>query len=236
MSRTFLLSSAVALVVALNSGAVMAQDAANPSEAYAISRGAQIYDKWYGALKAPKPEATHPAYPAAGKKKGADTWRCKECHGWDYRGAAGAYSKGSHFTGIKGVSGAAGSDPASIASMLRSAPHGYTADMIPDSAMADVALFISKGQVDPTAYVADGKSSGDAPVGKVYFEGLCAGCHGLDGKKIKDADPLGAVAGNTVEMMHKVLNGQPGEAMPALRVFDPKLAADIVAYVQTLPE
>jgi thiosulfate dehydrogenase len=108
--------------------------------------------------------------------------------------------------------------------------------MIPDAALAQLALFISKGQVDPAPFMADGKSNGDAAAGKVFYQGLCAGCHGLDGRKVKDADPLGAVSGNTVEMMHKVLNGQPGEAMPALRVLDIQLVANIVAYVQTLPE
>lgn len=228
--------AAAALSVATYSGQVFAQGSMAPGEAYAIARGAQLYDKWWAVLKAPKPKATHPAYPAGGKYKGNATWRCKECHGWDYKGAKGAYSKGKHFTGIKGVNGASGSDPGKIAAMLRAKPHGYTAKMIPDAAMAQLALFISKGQIDPTPFMADGKSSGDAAAGKVYFEGICAGCHGLDGKKIKDADPLGAVAGNTVEMMHKVLNGQPGEAMPAMRVFDAKIAADIVAYVQTLPK
>jgi thiosulfate dehydrogenase len=228
-----LFGAIAALVATVNYGSAVAQDA---SEAYALSRGAQLYDKWWAVLKAPKPEANHPAYPADGKYKADATWRCKECHGWDYKGKDGAYAKGKHFTGIKGVSGAAGSDPAAIAAMLRSAPHGYTAEMIPDDAMADLALFISKGQVDPAPYMADGKSNGDVAAGKIYYEGVCAGCHGLDGKKIKDADPLGAVAGNTVEMMHKVLNGQPGESMPAMRVFDTKIAADIVAYVQTLPE
>ena len=236
MSRIVLFTAA-ALVAALNFGTAPAQDAAGASEAYTISRGAQLYDKWWVPVKAPKPEATHPAYPAAGKKSGKNTWRCKECHGWDYIGAEGRYSKGSHFTGFKGVSGAAGTDPAAIAALLRAEPHGYTADMIPDAAMAELALFVSKGQVDPRPYMtADGKSNGDVAAGKVYYEGVCAGCHGLDGKKVKDADPLGAVAGNTQEMMHKVLNGQPGEAMPALRVLDAQVAADIVAYVQTLPE
>jgi len=231
------LVAVVTLLTALNFGQAPAQDMTDPSEAYAISRGAQLYDKWWVPVKAPKPEDTHPAYPAAGKKSGNSTWRCKECHGWDYIGAEGRYSEGSHFTGIKGVSGMAGADPAAIAALLRGDLHGYTEDMIPDAALAEIALFISKGQIDPGPYMAaDGKSSGDVAAGKVYYEGVCAGCHGLDGKKIKDADPLGAVAGNTQEMMHKVLNGQPGEAMPSLRVLDTQIAADIVAYVQTLPE
>ena len=61
-----------------------------------------------------------------------------------------------------------------------------TPDMIPDAAMAELALFVSKGQVDPRPYMtADGKSNGDVAAGKIYYQGVCAGCHGLDGKKVK---------------------------------------------------
>lgn len=228
--------TAAACAIAWYSGASYAQDVTDPTEAYVLSRGGQLYDKWWTVTKAPKPETTHPAYPAAGQYKDDATWRCKECHGWDYKGADGAYGKGKHMTGIKGIAGAAGSDPAAIAALLRSEPHGYTSEMIPDDALAELALFVAKGQIDPTPFVANGKSSGDAARGKIVYQGICAGCHGLDGKKIKDADPLGAVAGNTAEMMHKVLNGQPGEAMPAMRVIDPQTAADIVAHLQTLPQ
>ena len=242
MRRVLISAAALAVIITFNpivspmAGPANAAEVTSPSESYMISRGAQLYDKWWVPVKAAKPEATHPAYPAAGKKKGNATWRCKECHGWDYKGAEGAYSKGSHFTGIKGVSGMAGADPAAIAALLRGDLHGYTPEMLPDAAVAELALFISKGQVDPTPFMADGKSNGDVAAGKIYYEGVCAGCHGLDGKKVKDADSLGSVSGNTVELMHKVLNGQPGEAMPALRVLDAQIAADIVAYVQTLPE
>ncbi len=235
MRRLACIATAAWAMVSM-AGPSVAQDATDPTEAYAISRGGQLYDKWWAVTKAPKPESTHPAYPAAGQYKDDATWRCKECHGWDYKGADGAYGKGKHVTGIKGISGAAGGDPGAIAAMLRAAPHGYTPEMIPDDALAELALFVAKGQIDPAPYMADGKSSGDAARGKIVYQGICSGCHGLDGKKIKDADPLGAVAGNTVEMMHKVLNGQPGEAMPAMRALDPQIAADIVAHLQTLPE
>jgi thiosulfate dehydrogenase len=97
-------------------------------------------------------------------------------------------------------------------------------------------MFVSAGQVDLSKYInAEGKPIGDGAKGEAYFNTLCAGCHGADGKKIKEA-PLGAVAGNTPEMMHKVLNGQPGEAMPALRALDHQIAADITVHLQTLPE
>ena len=71
--------------------------------------------------------------------------------------------------------------------------------------------------------------------GEAYFNALCAGCRGTGGKKIKDA-PLGAVANNAREMMYKVLNGQPAEAMTALRVLDHQVTADIVVHLQTLPK
>lgn len=86
-----------------------------------IARGGELYDKWFKVVNADTPKSPNPAYPSDKKyygKKGAD-WRCKECHGWDYMGAKGAYSKGKHHTGFKGVSGAAGSNPATYSTGKR---------------------------------------------------------------------------------------------------------------------
>ena len=47
---------------------------------------------------------------------------------------------------------------------------------------------------------------------------------------------LGEVADNPYEMLHKVMNGQASEAMPALRALDPQIAVDIVAYLPKLPK
>lgn len=214
-----------------------AEDRAAPTEAYEISRGGQLYDKWWTLLKVAEPEGNHPLYPAAGQKKGSTTWRCKECHGWDYKGAEGAYAPGtSRYTGIKGISGKMGADPQDIVTSLRG-PHAYTPAMLSDEAVRELALFVTKGQIDPQPFIdAGNKSLGDAGKGQAYYQNLCSGCHGLDGKKITTADPLSAVASNGVEMMHKILNGQPPEAMPALRDLDPQITADIVAHLQTFPQ
>ena len=58
------------------------------SSAYAASpddtiAGGRLYHKWWVDTELSKPGETHPAYPAAGKKKGADSWRCKEGHAAD---------------------------------------------------------------------------------------------------------------------------------------------------------
>ncbi|MGD8266369.1 MAG: hypothetical protein PVH09_07380, partial [Chromatiales bacterium] len=74
-----------------------------------LMRGAQLYDKWYAVkgVETKAPETPHPLYPKDGKyaDKAGTTWRCKECHGWDYMGKDGAYSSGKHSTGIKGING-----------------------------------------------------------------------------------------------------------------------------------
>ncbi|MHC5005427.1 MAG: hypothetical protein ACYTJ0_20185, partial [Planctomycetota bacterium] len=64
-------------------------------------RGGLMYDKWWTVAGVAEPVGTHPLYPVDGPQTGSSTFRCKECHGWDYKGADGAYGKGSsHYTGI----------------------------------------------------------------------------------------------------------------------------------------
>jgi len=203
----------------------------------AIARGGRLYDKYFKENNTAKPDADHASYPHKGGKYGKDTsWRCKECHGWDYKGKDGAYASGAHATGIKGINGAAGRNPAAIVAILKDAKHGYTEKQLSAQDMSDLALFVSKGQIDTSKYIADKKAKGNAAKGEVYFNTICAGCHGMDGKKVKDAPPLGSVASNAVEMLHKVMNGQSGEGMPALRALDPQIAVDIVSYLPQLPK
>ncbi|MCP3970126.1 MAG: hypothetical protein GY717_07380 [Rhodobacteraceae bacterium] len=207
-----------------------------PGDAASIARGGQLYDKWWKVVKGTEPSGTHAAYPSDAKKEGSTTWRCKECHGWDYIGDKGRYSSGSHYSGIAGLLGLAGGDPAAIGASIRGEPHGFGADLLDDAAIGDLAMFISKGQFDMAPHIVDGNSTGDAAVGEALYATVCAGCHGGDGMKIKEMPPLGEIAGNPQETMHKIMFGQPAESMPALHVFGAQVAADITAYLQTLPK
>jgi thiosulfate dehydrogenase len=217
---------------------------AAPTEDWEIGFGGRLYDDWFEALALDAPEGTHPAYPADGKQEGAVTWRCKECHGWDYKGVAGAYASGSHFTGIKGIQGMIGVDPRQIERALRDQPHGFSAVQIPDEALERLALFVTRGQheVDLHIDAASKKARGDAANGERYFQNICAPCHGFDGKALNfsgdPADPeyVGTVAAdNPWETLHKIRNGQPGQPMPALRVLPMQDSVDILTYAQTLP-
>ena len=223
------------LVGALALGLLTAGAQAQETES-AIARGGRLYDKFWAENKAAKPATDHPSYVKDGKYGKENSWRCKECHGWDYKGKDGAYAKGSHMTGIKGIGGAAGKDPAAVAAVLRDKIHGYTEAQLSAKDASDLALFVSKGQGNLGKYLdAANKVKGDGARGATYFNTLCAGCHGEDGKKVKDGPPLGSVADNGAEMMHKLLNGQPGEAMPALRALDHQVAADIAVHLTRLP-
>jgi len=231
-------SKLLALFVSLTMlGATSALAAEDPA---ALARGGQLYDKWFKVIKAETPKGAHQAYPKSGKyrgKKGAD-WRCKECHGWDYMGKDGAYSKGKHHTGIKGVVAFAGSNTGQIKAVLADSNHGFKNRMSGND-LQDLALFVAKGQINMDKYIdrSSKMARGNKTMGKAYYETLCAQCHGDDGTMVKDMPAMGkVVGGNPWEGLHKILNGQPGEKMPALRALDPQIAVDILAYSQTLPK
>ena len=233
---------AVFLALALAPGPASAQ-VTDETEIFTISRGGQIYDNWIAALEANRPGVTHPAYPAAGKKTGNATWRCTECHGWDYKGADGAYGKGPHYTGIKGVRGWVGKTPVLVERILRDKTHGFTERMITDSAIQKLALFVTRGQVDMDQYIdrATKRAWGDARRGARLYQTVCALCHGFDGKEInfggeKKSEYIGTIAReNPWKTLHKIRNGQPGVTMVSMSALGVQEQVDILAYCQTLP-
>lgn len=206
------------------------------SDAYKIAKGGRLYDKWFAENGSNKPKSPNPVYPATGKYYGkkASDWRCKECHGWDYQGASGAYKSGKHYTGIKGISAMSGADPQLIEKILSDSNHNYSDSMLSKDDRSALALFVAKGQIDMDQYI-DRKSKqvkGNSEKGRVYYQTVCATCHGLDGKG-EDTPPLGKLTNkNPWEVMHKIAYGQPKWEMPALSGLDIQVTADITAYMQ----
>lgn len=219
-----------------------------PSTAWTLAAGGRIYDTWWDALDRKKPSGTHPAYPKDGKRSGATTWRCVECHGWDYKGADGVAGNGQpmgdRYTGITGIRKAQRLQPADIVKLIRAAPHGYTADMITDGELLRLAAFVRSGQHDTDRYIdrVTRKVRGDAQRGAALFQTICAACHGLDGRALNwgtQQEPgfIGTEANKLPwEVLHKMRNSHPGAAMVNLRALTLKDAIDTLAYAQTLPE
>ncbi len=207
-----------------------------------VAEGGRLYDKWWEELKLEKPESTHISYPASSKKQGGASWRCKECHGWDYKGVKGAYGKGSHFTGIKGISQAKNKRVDELVNILKNRTHNY--NTIPDSALIKIAIFIKFGQVDISPFITKKtkRVHGDLKRGQKTFNNVCKKCHGADGRNINfrtaiKPEYIGTVAQeNPWEAIHKIRYGQPNTKMPNMnKKLLLKAQIDLLSYIQSLP-
>jgi len=214
-------------------------------------RGGQMYDEWWAVNGAPEPQGEHPLYPTeVNSLRGPDTFRCKECHGWDYRGAAGRYGSGSHFTGIRGVLGSSKSRQ-EMADMIQNSPavtpngHDLASYGLSNEDAEDLAEFLMTLLIDTDDFVNGDKSlKGDPAQGSIWYhnltKGACKNCHGLDGTLINFGDEeepewVGTVAAdNPWELLHKIRMGHPGSIMPSWTRLggSDQSAADIGRWIQ----
>ena len=222
-----------------------------PITVSSIARGGRLYDNWVAESKATTPAANQPlwALQTTNTRSGIDTWRCKECHGWDYKGKGGAYSKGSHLTGFVGVYDAGTSkSQEQLLEIMRGATdsrHDFS-KVLDAQSLAELAGFLSSSLVNETPYI---DYSTKKPIGAnvthgaQLYGGVCAACHGADGKQLNfgsAAAPeyVGTLAlDNPWEFVHKVRYGQPAATMPSGLVNGWNLqdVTDLLAHAQTLP-
>ncbi|MCK5648970.1 MAG: cytochrome c [Gammaproteobacteria bacterium] len=211
------------------------------SDDYSVTRGGRLYDKWFKINEnGIKPEGENPVYPDTGKYKGNkhSDFRCKECHGWDYQGKDGQYGNGKHYTGFKGVLDAKNMSSKQLIKILRDSNHNFSNDMLSHRDVNDTINFLQKGTIDMSRFISEnGEPKGDLKLGEAYYQTICSGCHGLEGKDEDTAPPLGELANkNPWEVLHKIRMGQPKAEMPALYSLDPQVAVDIVKYLRVLPK
>jgi thiosulfate dehydrogenase len=219
--------------------------------------GAQLYDKWYATLGVNAPDGNMPAWErqTTNSRSGADTWRCAECHGWDYKGSEGAYSAGSHYTGFPGVIKlAAAMTPDEIVGHLNGSkdPSHDFSKYIDDANLTKLALFLKEGVIDDAEFIDSVTlkvKNGDQGHGKQLYDQVCAACHGADGKQIIFRteginESLGEVANrDPFRFLHRTRFGVAGTetppstrgAMPVGRDlgWSPADGRDVLAYAQT---
>lgn len=227
--------------------------------------GALLYDKWYEVLDptAP-PQGNMPVWDqrvveATNASTGADTWRCKECHGWDYAGRDGAYnSRSEKYTGFPGILAAATKQPADIFCTIKvgtNAVPGHNFGAQPnfeDVHVWNLTKFVLEGVIDTK--VAATPSNGIAPNGgiaggdvlrgqAVFQEQGCgsASCHGPKGELNVGDEGLGGLAvDDPWEVLHKVRFGDPTSVptgnMPAFESATPILTRqqmlDVITFMQ----
>jgi mono/diheme cytochrome c family protein len=216
-----------------------------------IIQGALLYDKWYAALGTNPPQGEMPIWSrqSTNTRSGADTWRCSECHGWDTRGAAGAYGSGSHFTGFPDLLSLLPElDSTAIVEHLKGTndpAHDFSA-YLDEASLNQLAAFLKFGAIDDAPYI-DPISlrviNADAERGRSLFDATCQACHGEDGKTIVFRseginETLGSVAHRDPwRFLHRTRFGVAGTEMPVGYAlgWTPEEGRDILAYVQTLP-
>jgi len=223
-------------------------DLYNRLDESAVVKGGLLYDKWWKvASTATEPGASenHSLWPSSNTQiSGSGTWRCKECHGWDYRGKDGAYKEGKHYTGFAGIIDIADTNmnmltADNVYSYLKTSSfHGFDNGFFTDTEYYNLTKFImtiraeaannqaSFNFIDDTTGLA---KNANQTTGKTLFDGnvaQCAACHGADGKTIDfgdgDSNTLPNVyvhdiaSENPWEFIHKVRYGQPASAMSGL--------------------
>ncbi len=206
-----------------------------------VSEGGLLYDKWWAALGADEPEGDQPLWATqeTNVREGVDTWRCKECHGWDYKGVDGAYGSGSHTTGFAGVFDAASMSAADLTDWLNGTTnpeHDFSA-YLEEGQINQLVAFIQAGTVDTAEFINEDKSiNGDPDNGQTLYNGACKRCHGENG--ISEEFVMSTLSNdNPWEVYHKISFGHPGEDMPAGVNFgwSTQDMVDILSYIQTLP-
>ncbi|MBN1453187.1 MAG: hypothetical protein JW963_19390 [Anaerolineales bacterium] len=212
--------------------------------------GAQLYDKWYAALRIPAPQGDMPIWSrqSTNTRSGAETWRCSECHGWDYKGVNGAYASGSHYTGFPSIILAtADMSEEDIVAHLKGEndPAHDFSSYLDENAMGQVAIFLKEGLIDDSEYI-DSISlkviNGDLEHGNDLYASTCSECHGGDGTTIifrtEGVDEtLGDVANrDPFRFLHRTRFGVAGTEMPVGYTlgWTPADGRDVLMYAQTL--
>lgn len=213
--------------------------------------GAILYDRWYSALGKDAPSGDMPIWSrqSTNSRSGPDTWRCVECHGWDYKGVEGAYASGSHKTGFPNVRKlVADMSVDEIVAHLHGSKdpaHDFSKYM-DDAALIKVAQFVKYGLIDDDQYIDDiSLKVKDANIehGRQLYSQSCTACHGADGALIVFNtegvnEYLGSVANRDPwRFLHRTRFGVAGTDMPvgAKLGWTAEDGRDVLAYAQTLP-
>lgn len=237
-------------ILLLGAGTVAATNAQQPDDS--ITHGAQLYDRWFAVLGVSAPPGNMPIWERqiTNTRSGPDTWRCSECHGWDYKGSEGVYGSGSHATGFPNVMKlAAGMSETEIVDHLKGSkdPSHDFSKYIKDADLEKLAKFVKEGVVDDIASIDPltlKASGGDPAHGKELFDDKCAKCHGQDGKLIIFRtegvnEYIGSVANrDPYRFLHRTRFGVAGvKDMPVgLEMgWQTSDSVDVLAYAQNLP-
>jgi len=212
--------------------------------------GGRLYDNWMVELDLNPPDGNQPIWDrqSDSTRSGRVTWRCKECHGWDYQGAEGVFGPDAiRYTGFSGVAGTIGLNIEEVKAWLNGSndPEHNFLELTNSGVLDDLTAFLLTMQVDTNLLLdrQTGLSYGDEVNGRNLFISACAECHGVSGRSINFAtagNPLfiaDVAIADPWRTIHRTRFGLPASNKPASEELGWSLreVSDVLAYMQSLP-
>ncbi len=213
-------------------------------------RGGQLYVAWDVVIGLERsPVTMHPLWPQnAVEASTRRTWRCVNCHGWDYRGAEGltlaSVVKNSDYPSLYRFTGESQDNIIAWLNGENDPRHDFSA-LLSETDLLDLSVFLSTSLLAPEL-IADLKSrtvQGTVEVGSALYQEWCYDCHGAEGERVNFGSAktpifMGDLAwqnpwriAHVVRFGHILINMPPAEQ--AGISFSQQI--DLLAYSQTLP-
>lgn len=213
-------------------------------------RGGRLYSSWDLVVGFKDFDDLHPLWVSKGNSQPLEriTWRCVNCHGWDYQGSAGRTlsnpQKAQNYPGVLAMMGLPVEDVLPWLDGSRNPDHDFSA-YLSEQDMLDLSEFLSTALISPDLIASPNNNivQGTVGVGRTVFQENCQSCHGVEGGKINfgsAANPsfFGDMAWNNPwRIEHVVRFGHIIGSLPAASKLDIPLSQqiDLLAYLQTLP-
>jgi mono/diheme cytochrome c family protein len=153
--------------------------------AWADSIGGQLYSDWPQVMLFRGPFAKHPLWTGSPSAINTETWRCVNCHGWDYRGGEGVGGDLGVIPKVPGLRHLVGADRRTVADGITKGDHGFAANQLSADALRFLVDFLIEGQRAVVDLAEKARRSGaDAGAGAARYANICRVCHGPNGARL----------------------------------------------------
>lgn len=153
--------------------------------AWQESIGGQLYSDWPRVLLFRGPFTKHPLWTGSAAALNTETWRCVNCHGWDYRGSAGVGGDLGVVPNVPGLRHLVGASRRTVADGIRHQNHGFAAEQLSADALSYLVGFLIDGQRAVVDLAARARESGaDVKAGAERYRDVCQVCHGPTGSQL----------------------------------------------------
>jgi len=204
--------------------------------AWSESIGGQLYSDWPLVMLFRGPFTKHPLWTGSPAAINTETWRCVNCHGWDYRGSAGVGGDLGVISNVPGLRHLVGADRRTVADGITRGEHGFAAKQLSADALQFLVDFLIEGQNAVVALAEKARRSGaDAAAGRERYVSVCRVCHGPAGERLnlgseRFPDTLPTLARSKPwKFLHGVRFGHAG-VMPSFIMLEDSEFLNLLTY------